>query len=214
MTWQTLSDPGIDDISARIYPPPVLPDSRLMAIAVRELPPTRLAVNVKPSSGDGRRWAADERRAENIPSGLSFTSSAPGGFESLSLTLPRRPRVAYPDLERLSMVTVSGAGQIAWEGRIEGVPATSGDTAGVSPEIVGWQAHLSDDKSVTALYVDRDLGNWIPMSAAGKAAAYGAYFDAIRGLRGPTPTPPPACPRSASAADGACAAGVIRRSLV
>ena len=149
-----------------------------MAIAVRELPPTRLSINISPNAGDVVRWAADERRAENIPSGLSFTSSAPGGFESCSLTLPRRPRLSYPDLERLSTVTVSGAGgEIAWEGRVENVPQTSGDTSGVSPEIVGWQAHLSDDKSVTALYVDRDLGNWIQKSSAGRSALYGAYFD-------------------------------------
>ena len=189
----TVSHPATDDTtwpSLGSFPSsgtfPSLPDTTaedagvIAPFRIRELPPLRLAVNVQPPSGEIRRWAADEARAENVLSGLTFSASAPGGFETCSLSLPRRPKITYPDLERLSNVTVTGAGQIAWEGRIESVPRSSGEGTEVSPEIVGWQAHLSDDKSVTAVYVDRDLGNWIAMSSRRKVALYNAGIDVIQ----------------------------------
>jgi hypothetical protein len=59
-------------------------------------------------------------------------------------------------------------GQIAWEGRIEAIPRNSGSEMAVSPQMVGWQAHLEDNKNARALYVDRDLGGWGSMSRANR----------------------------------------------
>ena len=132
---------------------------------IREHPPLRLSLNVQPPSGSPTRWGRDEPKPANVPSGLSFSTTAPGGFESLSLTLPRRPKLAYADLERLSNVTVTGAGgQVAWEGRIQSSPRESGSQMAVSPQVVGWQAHLEDNQNARALYVDRELGGWGQMS--------------------------------------------------
>ncbi len=138
---------------------------------VRENPPLRLSVNVQPPSGQPFRWGCDQPKPADVPAGLSFSTTAPGGFESLSLTLPRKPKLSYPDLERLSNVSVQGAGQVAWEGRIQSTPRDSGAQMAVSPQMVGWQAHLEDNKDARGLYVDRDLGGWGPMSRALRLAA-------------------------------------------
>jgi hypothetical protein len=141
-----------------------------MAIAIRELPPTRLSISVAPPSGQPTRWARDERRPENVASGVNFSTTAPGGFESFSCTLPRRPETSYSDLERLSNVVVRGVGGVAWEGRLEASPRVSGTQMAVSPSAVGWQAHLEDDKSASMVYVDRDMGKWRGTSRARQIA--------------------------------------------
>lgn len=139
-----------------------LPIDGGVRVTVRELPPLRLAINVQAPNGVQRRWARDEPNPENVPSGLSFSTSAPGGFEAFGCTLPRRAELDYVDLEQLTRLTVSGpSGKIAWEGRLEGSPRDSDPSRlTVSPTGVGYQAHLEDDKSVVVVYVDRDLGAW------------------------------------------------------
>lgn len=142
---------------------------------VRELPPLRLHLDVQVSSGRHYRWGEDEPRAENIPSGLRFSDTMPGGFESLDVTLARKPAVNYSDLERLSTIRVLGAGgDVAWDGRLERVPKVSGDQMAISPSAVGWQAHLEDDKSASMVFVDRDLGRWTNTSNARMASLYAA----------------------------------------
>jgi hypothetical protein len=148
-------------------------------MAIRELPPTRLSISVQPPSGQPTRWARDERRPENVATAINFSTTAPGGFESFSCTLPRRPETSYSDLERLSNVVVRGVGGVAWEGRLESSPRVSGTQMAVSPSAVGWQAHLEDDKSASMVYVDRNLGNWQGISRARQVALYTANFPPI-----------------------------------
>ena len=65
------------------------------------------------------------------------------------------------DLERLSTLRVIGVGgEIAGEYRLERTPSRSGDQMVISPSAVGWQAHLDDHKSVTIVFIDRELGRW------------------------------------------------------
>lgn len=112
-------------------------------------------------SGRRYRWASDDPDPANVPSGGSFSSTVPGGFESREATLPRRSQIDYTDLERLSTWTVYGAGgDVAWEGRLESAPRTSGAQMAASPSAVGWQAHLEDDKSAAMIYRDTDLSSW------------------------------------------------------
>lgn len=132
-----------------------------MALQVRERPPLRLSVNVTPDAASPARWGMDEPDPQNAPSGLTFSSTMPGGFEQLQATLARKPSVDYTDLEEFETVTVSGAGgRVAWQGRLETTPRTSGNQISISPGAVGWQAALSDDGSAQMIYVDRDLSKW------------------------------------------------------
>ena len=128
---------------------------------VREKPPLRLHWQATAPGGKTYRWGEDEPEPINVPGGVSFSTTMPGGFEQASLTLPRKPAREYGDLERLTTLTCYGpGGDVAWQGRLERAPRVSGDQMAVSPAAVGWQAHLEDDKSATMIYRDVDLTRW------------------------------------------------------
>lgn len=136
---------------------------------VREKPPTRLHLEATTPNGRHYRWGQDEPRAHRVPGDISFSTTMPGGFDQLDVTLPRKPSIDYSDLERLSTVRVLGAGgAVRGEFRLQSTPRTSGDQMSVSPGCVGWQAHLEDDKSASEVYVDGDLNNWGGMSTQRK----------------------------------------------
>ena len=125
-------------------------------------PPTRLHVLIQSPDGTiAQRWGPDEPDAENVPSAITFSSTMPGGFEQASLTLPRKPDVDYPDLTEFSKVTILGAGgQVAWQGRLETTPRTSGDQLAISPGVTGYQAALADNNMAREIYIDCDLTRW------------------------------------------------------
>lgn len=139
---------------------------------VREAPPLRLSFEVQSPGGARFRWGPDERRAVNVPQGVSWSDTMPGGFETLSLTLPREPGIDYADLDRMSTIRlVTPGGGTAGEFRLEKAPRTSGDQMAISPEAVGWQAHLSDNKSAREIYVDTDLTRWTNSPPASRSDA-------------------------------------------
>lgn len=130
-------------------------------LSIRERAPLRLSVGVQGPDGRYARWGIDEPDPENVPSSLTFSSTMPGGFEQMSCTLERKPSSDFPDLNEFSTITVYGAGgQVAWQGRLETTPRTSGDQMNVTPGAVGWQAHLDDDSSAREIFIDCDLSNW------------------------------------------------------
>jgi hypothetical protein len=132
-----------------------------MAFTVREKPPLRLSALLTDPSGRTTRWGADEPSAENVPNGLSFSTTMPGGFESANCSLPRKPGVAYADLTPFANWRIQGAGgECAWEGQLRDTPRSSGNDRAVTPRGAGYQAHLDDDKSARMIYVDQDLNGW------------------------------------------------------
>lgn len=144
---------------------------------VRERPPLRLTIDAQTPGGQHYRWATDERQPSSVPNGLSFGSTMPGGFESMSCTLPRDPTVSYSDLDRLTTLTIRDAAlKIVGQYRLEGAPRVSGDQMSVSPNAVGWQAHLEDDKSVQEIYIDQDLSAWTEMIDTRRAAFLGIAY--------------------------------------
>jgi hypothetical protein len=130
-------------------------------LTVRERAPLRLSVKITSPNGTPARWCLDEPDPANVPSGISFSTTMPGGFDQFSCVLPRKPSLDYPDMAEFSTVTVYGAGgEVAWQGRLETTPRTSGDQVSVTPGAVGWQAALDDDQSARMIYVDTDLTRW------------------------------------------------------
>jgi len=150
---------------------------------LRQYPPLRLHVDAIVPNGRHYRWGSDEPDPQNAPTGLRFSSTMPGGFESMDCVLARNPGPAgiTADLERLSTLRILGSGgDIAGEYRLERTPRTSGDQMAVSPSAVGWQAHLDDNKDVKEIYVDIDLSRWGEQSAQRRlnllAAGYAPSF--------------------------------------
>lgn len=146
-------------------------------ITVRERPPLRLHIEAETPTGRHYRWATDEPLPENVPTGLRFSSTMPGGFENLDVTLPRKAARDYVDLEELTTLRVRGAGGgIRGEYRLQAAPRTSGDQMAVTPQALGWQAHLDDDQSAAAIYVDRDLSRWVGAGATYRLNSAAAYI--------------------------------------
>lgn len=119
----------------------------------------RLAISVTHTDGTVTRWGYDEVDGGRIPTGLSFSTSTPGGFKDCSCSLLKD----LPERETLyDDVRVYGpGGQAAWEGRIAALPRQSSAGAlSVVPQAIGWSAHLEDYQGFRAIYVDRDPGSW------------------------------------------------------
>jgi hypothetical protein len=133
------------------------------SIHVRELPPLRISHFVELPNGRPVRWGADESNPANVPSGVEHVSSMPGGFESARCDLARKPEIDYGDPRGFATWTIhDAAGEVISETRIQ--RAADGDKS-ISPEGVGWQAHLEDDKTASFVPIDRDLGRWQGVSA-------------------------------------------------
>jgi hypothetical protein len=123
----------------------------------------KLSVSVEHADGRTTRWSADEVDGKNIPTDLTFGTSVPGGFGQLGCSLLRRLDQDHPDQDLFDTVTVHGpGGRIAWQGRMQQFPRSHGDSYAVTPGAVGWSSHLRDDPSFRQIYVDRDIGHWIP----------------------------------------------------
>lgn len=121
---------------------------------------------IETPNGGRYRWALDAPDAADAISNLNYSSVNLGGYESCQGVLARDPRRDYPDLARLSTLSVyDGTGTKVGEYRLEDTPRTSGDQMAVSPGAVGWQEHLNDDKSAVMPYIDRDLTHWGEPSA-------------------------------------------------
>lgn len=123
---------------------------------------TRLGVIVeRGSSTYTKRWGADDPDPNNVPNGLSFSTSIPGGYKDCTVNLPRAITEDYPDLQLLDNLRVFGpGGQTAWDGRVAQLPREQDDARSIQVGSVGWSAHLRDDSSFSEVYVDRDLNNW------------------------------------------------------
>lgn len=138
--------------------------------------PYRLSVSVTHADGKTTRWGPDELDAQNVPAGLGFSTSVPGGHKDMSVTLPRKITKDSPDLRLYDSIRVYGPGnQTAWEGRTAQFPRQHDDADTVQVGCVGWAAHMRDDPTFREIYIDRDLSRWgSPLN--GRAINLGTTF--------------------------------------
>lgn len=130
-------------------------------LLVRERPPLWLGYRVVTPGGAVYRWAGDERTPSNVPNGESFSDVMPGGFDTLDLTLPRQQQIDFGDAQLYATITAEGiGGDVAYEGRIAGVPDVAGDQMSITPQAEGWKEHLADDATAKEIFVDIDLSAW------------------------------------------------------
>lgn len=143
---------------------------------VNERLPLSLRYRVMPPRTAETRWANDAA-AGDVPDGTTLSSTMPGGHEGAGTRLARETERAWPDLVPFSDVIVEGVdGTVAWHGRFQRDDRESGSDSSISPTLVGWQAHLSDDTSAQMMPVDRDLNSWKAASDVRKAAATSTEF--------------------------------------
>lgn len=125
-------------------------------------PSSRLAIAITDSNGKITRWGDDEDSAGRIPTGLTFSTSIPGGFNTLSATLNRRINFDYSDLGLFDNIKVYGAGnRTVWEGRQAYFPRSHAESDAITVNATGWITHLTDDQSFREIYVSRDMSGWV-----------------------------------------------------
>jgi hypothetical protein len=139
------------------------------------LDPSRLTFQITKADGSKVRWAQDELDPQDRPSAFSFGTVKPGGFGQFSVTLPRGLDPG-PDENLLDTFTAYGpGGRVVYEGRVHRLPRSQGDSKTVTVQGVGWASHLSDNRAVSALIVDRNLSAWGDMSAARQGTLAGTF---------------------------------------
>lgn len=124
-------------------------------------PDDRLSLVIEHADGQVTRWGPDELEAADVPSGLRFTTSIPGGDKSLDCELLRRIDLDYADQQVMDRVRLVGAGnETVWDGILHQFPRQHGDRYSVSPGGLGWSSLLSWKRGFQMIYCDRDLRAW------------------------------------------------------
>lgn len=158
--------------NTNIYPNVTLvpQDEGSAIIAVRERPPLWLMALIKTPRGRYYRFAEDEPHTRDVMMNESHSATIPGGFERCDLALPRDMQYHYDDLTEFSDISILGFGDlVAWDGRIESSPRTfSSSETKISPNMVGYQAHLDDVSNCREIIQDMDLSHWGPEGATQK----------------------------------------------
>lgn len=139
-------------------------------------PRTDLAISLLNADNSvGDRWGPDEGAVGDVPRGLSFSTSDPGGFKDSSLSLARDIGKTWPDLRLLRAIRIYGMGnRTAWEGRLQEIPLHHADDNSIAPGAVGHVARLEDDPSFAEIYLDSDLTKWGEPSIGRKVALLAA----------------------------------------
>ena len=142
---------------------------------VREAAPAYQLTAIAPD-GTRTRWAGDERDPSRVPSGVQWTTSAPGGADTLRCVLPRDPERDYADTGLLTEIQVVRDGGRTQTYRLEETPKVSGDQMAVEPAAKGYRTALEDRSDVRALFVDRSLGGWGDISRAYRLGLLASSF--------------------------------------
>jgi hypothetical protein len=102
--------------------------------------------------------------------GLKFRKTAPGGFHSASMTI-NVPRDTFTDLGPADRVYVYGpTGRTLWEGFLDN-PASTDGPGGQSLEVSAMGTSvIAQDQSKALVYIDRDLGGWVPYAGSATSA--------------------------------------------
>lgn len=153
-------------------------------------PPTRLAISLlDPAGGVAARWGPDEAAVGDVPRGLGFSTSDPGGFKDATVALARRLDVEWPDLRLLRDIKIYGAGErSAWEGRLQEIPSHYSSDYSITPGAVGHIAELDDDPSFTEIYVSRDVNAWQGPSVQRRLGMLGASWNVFEAGVEPDPS--------------------------
>lgn len=131
-----------------------------------------LGIAVTSPDGTVKRWAVDEPNPGDRPDGLAMGTVMPGGFDTMSCSLARRPDDTWADLNPFDDVRVydRGGARTVWEGRAAQFPGSMGEQPVINFGAVGYQAALTDQPGFRSIYIDRDMTKWGPPSSARRIA--------------------------------------------
>lgn len=128
--------------------------------------PGRASLALVRPDGTEKRLGGDEPNAENIPKGLGWGMTLPGGYADLSFDLSRDPGIDYGDTSLFDEVHVYGAGNDKlYEGYDVAFPG-SDDNSSSSVNAMGFQGKLKDNPVFSEIFLDADQGRVTPPGTA------------------------------------------------
>jgi hypothetical protein len=117
--------------------------------------------------------------ARDRPQGLRFSTKRGDGFAEGSFSLARPMDRDFRDLALLREATIVGeGGDVAYEGRVHGLPRRSPGGGEIAVNCAGWMSHAKDIK-FQEVYVDRDLNKWKDISLGRKRALITATYEPL-----------------------------------
>lgn len=115
------------------------------------------AVEITPGDEQTIRCGHDE--PDNIPTGISFETTMPGGFDTGQVTIPKPPDLRSDDKLLNADVRFYGpGGRTLYEGRVTAVTQVSIDE--VQLQCAGWSSVLAEHQTFRQVFIDRDQGRW------------------------------------------------------
>jgi hypothetical protein len=149
--------------------PSVAPEAPTISrVAVtREFPPDKMAVRINAPNGYKNRWAEDEPDPSNILSNIEISDEMPGGDSTISGLLARDPQLNLSDEEAFAdMYAYLPGVEKVWEGFLDKTPEVSGEQMSISPNGLGYQSILEDERAGAVGFIHKDLSAWEGMSLA------------------------------------------------
>lgn len=128
------------------------------------VPAPECCISVKGLDGSWSKLGSNQSRGV-VPEGVAWSHELPGGPSTLSFTLKRDTRVAWPDLTPFTPVYATVGGVRAWSGRVAQTPTTRGASSEINVVCQGWWHHLADDP-IDKTWVVTDLSRFKDMRAA------------------------------------------------
>lgn len=173
-----------------VIPPPT--PSRV-AVA-REYPPDQLAVRIDAPNGYSNRWAEDEFLGQNVMSGIELEDEMPGGDKSMNGVLARDPQFNWYDMEAYAEMRVYNPLMDVFEGFLDKAPDVSGDQMSITPQALGYQSILEDDRAASMGFIDSDMTKWGDISTQRRIEVLSVNYqwnvDMATGFQDAGETPP------------------------
>src|SRR5258708_34463331 len=118
--------------------------------------PGRAVLALIRPDGTEKRLGGDEPDAEQIPKGLGWGTTIPGGYADIAWDLARDPSVDYGDAKLFDEVEVRGIGtEKLYEGYDIAFPG-SDDQSTTTINAMGFQGKLKDNPVFNAIILDAE----------------------------------------------------------
>ena len=139
-----------------------------------------LAVEIIQGDGTPIRCGHDEQNPANIPSGIGFETTMPGGFSTGQITIPRPANLRSDSQMMFSPIRMYGEGsRTFYEGFITGISQASQNEITIQTAgHVDWLERVNTRE----IFVDRDQSRWTDPGRARRLAILGSFCRAY----GPT----------------------------
>lgn len=145
-------------IGAQIIAQPAIEEPPASVVQLTTAPPPQLSVVAIAEGGQGRGFDLSDEI-----DGLNWSNVNPGGDEVCSFTVSRSWYAENPEFEKGNLLRVIAGVDVLWQGRVEEIDRSTGDSESLAVTCYGSGNRLGDT-TFREIYIDPDLSKWGEMS--------------------------------------------------